>query len=61
LWVWVEPEPKTAVEVVALQLLFGSDPNREAYNLNRARLVDSGVVSDYWRERWNVLYGEVEK
>jgi hypothetical protein len=44
------------VETVALQLLCGSDPQREAYNLNRARQVDAGEVSDYWRVRWNVFY-----
>jgi len=44
------------VETVALQLLCGSDPHREAYNLNRARQVDAGTVSPYWRARWNVFY-----
>lgn len=53
----VEPEPMTAMETVALQLLLGSDPNREAYNVNRARQVDAGDVDPYWAERWNVLYG----
>ncbi len=55
-WVVVRPAPRTAVEVVALQLLFGSDPYREAYCLNRALLVDRGKVPRYWRTRWNVLY-----
>jgi hypothetical protein len=57
--VLVDPPPRTAVETVALQLLFGSDPRREAYNLNRARQVDAGTVPRYWRHRWNVLYGKV--
>lgn len=51
-----DPPPSNAVETVAMQLLFGSDPRREAYNLNRARAVDRGAVPAYWRERWNVLY-----
>lgn len=55
-WVGVWPRPQTAVETVALQLLCGSDPHREAYNLNRARAVDAGEVSPYWRARWNVFY-----
>lgn len=56
LWVRVQPSPRTAVEVVALQLLLGSDPRREAYNLNRARAVDAGQVRGYWRRHWNVFY-----
>ena len=55
-WVGVQPLPASAVETVALQLLCGSDPHREAYNLNRARQVDDGKVSEYWRQRWNVFY-----
>jgi hypothetical protein len=52
----VRPVPRTAVEVVALQLLLGSDPHREAYNLNRAAHVDAGHVPPFFRARWNVLY-----
>lgn len=55
-WIGVWPPPASAVETVALQLLCGSDPHREAYNLNRARQVDAGTVSDYWKVRWNVFY-----
>jgi hypothetical protein len=55
-WIGVWPRPATAVETVALQLLCGSDPHREAYNLNRAVQVDAGQVSAYWRTRWNVFY-----
>ena len=59
-WVWVSPPPRTAVEVVALQLLLGSDPLREAYYIARARAVDAGQVARYWRvfKRWNVFYRE---
>lgn len=56
LWIRVRPAPRTATETVALQLLCGSDPARESYNMNRARRVDQGKVSAYWRRRWNVLY-----
>jgi len=55
----VRPGPRSAVEVVALQLLLGSDPKREAHNLNRARHVDAGDVPPFFRSRWNVLYQEV--
>jgi hypothetical protein len=44
------------VEVVALQLLFGSDPLREAYCLNRAVQIDRGAVRGYWARNFNVLY-----
>jgi len=54
----VEPPPMSAIETVALQLVFGSDPRREAYNVNRALQVDAETVSPYWRDRWNVLYGK---
>lgn len=52
----VEPAPRTAMETVALQLLFGSDPVREAFNVQRARLVDGGKVSKFFAQRWNRLY-----
>lgn len=57
-WILVRPAPRSAVEIVALQLLLGSDPLREAYNLCRAQAVDLKQVSRYWRvrDRWNVLY-----
>jgi hypothetical protein len=45
-----------AADQVAVQLLLGSDPIREAFNLHRARLVDAKQVSSYWRSRWNVFY-----
>lgn len=57
----VTPLPVTAREVVALQLLLGSDPLREAHNLERARAVDEGKVSRFWCIRWNVLYGKPHK
>lgn len=55
-WLIVRPAPRTAVAVVALQLLFGSDPLREAYCYNRAVRVDRGEVSRYFRKHFNVLY-----
>lgn len=53
----VTPNPKSAVLVTALQAILGSDPAREACNLQRARWVDEKKVPRYWRDRWNVLYG----
>lgn len=48
------PRPGSALEMVALQAILGSDPYREASNLQRAKnLAD---VPEWWRERWNVLY-----
>lgn len=55
-WVIVRPAPRTAVAVVALQLLFGSDPLREAYCYNRAVRVDRKQVSRFFRDNFNVLY-----
>jgi hypothetical protein len=55
-WIGVWPRPQTAVETVALQLLCGSDPHREAYLLNRALKVDSREVSHFWSARWNTFY-----
>lgn len=56
LWIEVDPVPETNVEVVALQLLLGSDPHREAYNLNRARRVDAGEIRKPFDKSWNVFY-----
>lgn len=58
-WLVVRPAPRSAVEVVALQLLFGSDPYREAYILNRAMRVDHNEVSVYFRNNFNVLYRRI--
>lgn len=57
-WIQVRPAPRSAIEIVALQLLLGSDPLREAYNIVRALAVDGKQVSRFWRcqDRWNVLY-----
>lgn len=41
-------------EVVALQAVMGSDRNREAFNLARARLVQAGIAPRSWR--YNVLF-----
>lgn len=52
------PRPSPA-EAVALQAILGSDPMREACNLQRARSVaelPEGEAGDYWRARWNTLY-----
>lgn len=56
--VYVRADTLAASQIVGLQLLFGSDPLREAYNWNRARAIDGGEVSDYWKEQnaWDVLY-----
>ena len=50
----VEPQPQTAIEVVALQAILGSDPLREACNLRRAHTFPK--ASPFWRDRWNVVY-----
>jgi len=44
---------------VALQLLLGSDPLREASNLLRARGLTrmTGRAHRWARQGWNVLYG----
>lgn len=57
-WLVVRPAPRTAAQVVALQLLFGSDPYREAWLYNRARAIDGGKVPRYWRQqdRWDYLF-----
>lgn len=57
-WLLVSPAPRSRAEVVALQLLFGGDPYREAWLLNRARAIDAGRVRGYWaqHDNWNVLY-----
>lgn len=54
---WVEPVPATAMEVVALQLLFLSDPYREALQIERAHGAMLPETPDWMRDRWNVLYG----
>lgn len=50
------PDITSAVEVTAVQAICGSDVAREACNLTRARHVDRGTVSPFWKERWNTLY-----
>lgn len=54
----VSPSPEDASRCVALQLLFGSDPLREAYNYCRTRKVSGSTVAPYWRQlkNWNILY-----
>jgi hypothetical protein len=53
---WLDRKELTPAETVALQLLLGSDPKREALNLMRAH--NLGDAPDFWRDRWNVLYSE---
>lgn len=55
----VTPPPRSALEVVALQLLLASDPLREACNLRRARLLDRGAMPAWAAEGFNVLYQKV--
>lgn len=46
-----------AVEVVAAQAILGSDRNREAFNLVRARMIEyDRDVPRYWRQNYNVLF-----
>lgn len=56
----VDPAPRTAMETVALQLLFGSDVVREAFNIQRARMVDAGQVPKFFLDRWNRLYATTQ-
>lgn len=51
-WMRVKPSPRSKAEVIALQLLLGSDPKREARNLYRARQGGPAFAKDWW----NVLY-----
>lgn len=50
----LQPPPRSECETVALQAILESDPYREAYNLGRVRVLSG--TSNFWRERWNVLY-----
>lgn len=52
--VTVTPRPRSALEVVALQLLLASDRMREACNVRRARVLDQ--MPKWARKHWNVLY-----
>lgn len=52
----VYPTPPTAMEIVALQAVCGSDPLRESSNILRARNLPK--VPKFWQRRWNVLYGK---
>lgn len=53
---WRDKRELTPTETVCFQLLFGSDPKRECFNLLRAHHL--GDAPDFWRDRWNVLYSE---
>lgn len=50
----VSPRPRTAMEVVALQAVLGSDPWREAMQIARARAFPK--CPPFMRDAWNVLY-----
>lgn len=52
--VHVSPRPSSPFECVALALLLGSDVNREAMQLFRARGFSD--VPKFMRDAWNVLY-----
>ena len=53
-WLHVHPAPRSAMEVVALQAILGSDVYREACVLRRAQSL--GRVPSFARAWWNVLY-----
>jgi hypothetical protein len=50
----VMPRPHFPFEVVALQAICGSDPYREAMQMNRAR--EFSKAPKHMRDAWNVLY-----
>lgn len=52
----IEGPDLTPVEIVCLQILLGSDMQREAFNLLRAHSL--GDAPEFWRDRWNVLFSE---
>lgn len=50
----VTPAPRSKYAIVALQAILGSDPFREACNVQRLRGLKD--APPFWRARWNVLY-----
>lgn len=52
--VHVSPRPSSPYEVVALALILGSDVNREAMQMHRAKAFPK--VPMFMRDAWNVLY-----
>lgn len=50
----VSPAPGSLLERIALQLLCGSDPNREANNLRRLKVLP--LMPGWARKTANVLY-----
>ena len=52
------PAPRDPMEVIALQAICGSDPLREASNVRRVRSLPG--LSDWWADKWNVLYGRIK-
>ena len=53
---WPDFKSIEPLETVCLQLLLGSDPKRETFNLLRAH--NLGDAPAFWQDRWNVLYSE---
>ena len=48
------PQPTSAMEVVALQAILGSDPWREMLQVERARGYEASP--SHMKDAWNVLY-----
>jgi hypothetical protein len=46
----------TKGEMIALQLLLGSDPCREEWNLMRAISIRQNKITGPWAKRWNLLF-----
>ena len=59
-YVYVQPEVRTNMEVVALQAILGSDRYREACNVLRVRTIEAMPVKlrKFWGPRWNVFYSK---
>ena len=55
----LKPEPRDPMEVVALQAICGSDPLREASNVQRVRSLPG--LGKFWGDKWNVLYGRLKR
>jgi hypothetical protein len=50
------PEPVQQLLIVVAQLYLGSDRERELFNAMRTQNWD--LLPEFWKSRWNVLYGE---
>lgn len=50
-------EKLSPVELMAAQAILGDDRWRSALNFQRVRgMMEQGGVSDFWRDRWNLLF-----